>query len=112
MSTLTRWFVDFTVPTAEFGFNIFPLVDFVLYVNVGPQNEELEGVDRHSTVLASICELATLPGQPLDFPFIGAAPMEIRNIAPRDDGIVEMWVHIEWLASALNGRINFVVING
>jgi hypothetical protein len=65
-------------------------------------------IDRHSTILANICEMAAAPGEPLDFPFIGAAGMEIRNIAPRDDNIVDIWIEIDWNTD-LNCRLRVIV---
>jgi hypothetical protein len=63
---------------------------FVQQINIG------QGVNRHSTILANICELQQPEGEPLDFPFIGAALMRINNIAPLDDGSVLIYVEIDW----------------
>lgn len=106
MSTVTRWWVDFPTPFA--GLWAIPYQDFVVHVRVGPPAEG--GCDRHSAVVASICEIATLPGQPLDFPFVGNAAMQVLNIAPRDDGIIDMRVWVAW-HEPLNVRINFLVSN-
>jgi hypothetical protein len=65
-------------------------------------------IDRHSTVVASICELAQPQGQPLDFPFQGNATMAVCNIVPRDDGIVSVRISIDWDCD-LNARLHFVV---
>ena len=37
-------------------------------------------INRHSHCIVSICELAQPPGQPLDFPFIGAATMRVPGV--------------------------------
>ena len=47
-------------------------------------------INRHSHCIVSICELAQPPGQPLDFPFIGAATMRVHNVAPGDDGVLHV----------------------
>ena len=65
-------------------------------------------IDRHSTILGNITELTAVPGEPLDFPFIGAASMELRNISPRDDNIVDVWTEIDW-DNDLDFRIRLVV---
>ena len=62
------------------------------------------GVNRHSVVLASICEIAAAPGQPPDFPFVGSATMEVHNIAPQDDGSADVVVAVRW-GSPLNFRL-------
>jgi len=36
--------------------------------------------------------------------------MAVHNIAPRDDGIVDMWVQVEW-GGPLSLRIQFLVSN-
>ncbi len=101
MSTVTRWF---TFPFQGNG-------DFILHVNVGRIADIGPiGVDRHSGVVASITELAQPTGEDLDFPFIGGARMAVHNIAPRDDGIVDMWVQVEW-GGPLSLRIQFLVSN-
>lgn len=110
MSVITRWFVDLRTPTVRWISFDVPFQEFQVQVHFGRLDREGEGVDRHSTVVASFCELATLPGQPLDFPFIGSAPMGIRNIAPRDDGIVDMWLYVQW-GTPLDLRISFLVAN-
>ena len=65
-------------------------------------------INRHSTVLANITEIGEAPGEPRDFPYIGAAAMEIRNIAPRDDGIVDVWVEIDF-DTDLDFRMHLIV---
>ena len=63
------------------------------------------GVNRHSIVLASICEIGAAPGQRPDFPFVGGATMEVHNIAPQDDGSADFVVAVLW-GSPLNFRLN------
>lgn len=77
--------------------------DFVYHVR-------LPGINRHSCILGTITETTAAPGEPIDFPFIGAADMAILNIAPRDDGIVDVWVHIDW-DSDLNTKVQLVRID-
>ncbi len=63
-------------------------------------------VNRHTRVVASICEIAQPPGSPLDFPFIGDATMRVLNIAPLDDGNVLLRIEINF-DSTLNWRVTF-----
>jgi hypothetical protein len=109
MSDVTRWFVDFKTPTFDWFGNPVPLPDFVISVRVGGVRDG--GVDRHSTVLASITEITSAPGNPVDYPFIGAAPMHVLNTAPRDDGIIDFRLQVGWSAP-LDIRLNFIVVNG
>jgi hypothetical protein len=74
------------------------------------QPVNIAGVNRHSAVFATICELSQPPGEPLDFPFIGGASMAIMNIAPQDNGTVLLWVSVNW-DSDLNIRIQLLVCN-
>ena len=95
MSTVTRLFSG---PMRGSG-------DFILHANAGPQF-----VNRDSGVWGTITELEQPVGEPLDFPFIGAANMAVDNIAPRDDGIIDMWIHIDH-DGALNYKIQVLVSN-
>ena len=63
-------------------------------------------VNRHSAVVASITELSQPPAEPLDYPFIGAANLQITEIAPGDDGIVWARINVDW-GSLLNWRVYF-----
>jgi hypothetical protein len=69
-------------------------------VNVGHgqyiYHARIPGVTRSSCVLGTITEITGAPGEPISFPFIGEASMAIMNIAPRDDGIVDLWILINW----------------
>ena len=59
----------------------------------------------HSHVEVSICELG---GQPLDYPFIGAATMTVLNVSPhRDDGVVNVRFEIDW-SSVLQWRATLI----
>lgn len=62
-------------------------------------------LNRHSRVEVSICELG---GQPLDFPFVGAATMTVLNVAPTDDGVVNVRFEIQW-DSVLQWRATFFI---
>jgi hypothetical protein len=65
-------------------------------------------VNRHSVVVASICELSQPSGEALDYPFIGAAPMVVQNIAPQDNNTVMLRINIDW-GSPLNYKINLMI---
>jgi hypothetical protein len=68
-----------------------------------------EEVNRHSVVLANICEVMQPQGQPLDFPFQGDATMQIHNIVPLDDGRVLMRIQIDF-DRRLNYRLGVVIL--
>jgi hypothetical protein len=109
MSAVTSWFADFKTPSVSaFGIEM-ALKEFIIQVSVGGVREG--GVDRHSTVLASITEVTSAPGNPVDFPFIGDAQMLVLNTAPRDDGIIDFRLQVNWSAP-LNIRLNFITVNG
>jgi hypothetical protein len=69
-------------------------------VNVGHglyvYHARIPGVDRTSCVLGTITEITGAPNEPIEFPFIGEASMAIMNIAPRDDGVVDLMLTINW----------------
>lgn len=68
-------------------------------------------INRHSHVLANICEVSQPEGQrELDFPFMGNATMGIHNIVPHDDGTLLIRLEIDW-PSPLNVRIQFFVFD-
>lgn len=67
-------------------------------------------INRHSKLVASICEVTAAPGGPLDYPFMGSAGMEIRNIVPYDNGTVDFWVEVNW-GSDLNLRMTIYESN-
>ena len=62
-------------------------------------------INRHSHCIVSICELG---GQPLDFPFIGAATMRVHNVAPGDDGVLHVRFEIDW-GGVLQWRATFFI---
>ena len=62
-------------------------------------------LNRHSHVEVPVSELG---GQPLDYPFIGAATMTVLNVAPTDDGVVNVRFEIQWL-SVLQWRATFFI---
>jgi hypothetical protein len=62
-------------------------------------------INRHSHVLVSICEVSQPAGEPLDFPFIGAATMSINNVCPRDDDMLQVRISINWMQNPLNYRL-------
>jgi hypothetical protein len=67
-------------------------------------------INRSSIVLANICEIARIAGEPSDLPWMGAASMEVRNIVPQDTGQVNFRVEIDW-DSPLNFRIFIAVFD-
>jgi len=75
---------------------------------VGTINFGTSVVNRHANVQASITEISQPSGEPLDFPFIGAAVMTVHNIAPQDDGTVHMVIDTGW-GSPVNIRLSMVV---
>jgi hypothetical protein len=109
MATFNRWIWNFVTPTYRWFGEDWGYPDFVVDIPMGKVANG--GVDRHSMVLASVTELAAAPGNPFDYPFIGGAFMEVRNVAPRDDGIVSLWIHVEW-NKPLQIRLNLLVVNG
>ena len=102
MSTTTRWFAEVTTRSASDIMSFqFPTRD------IDPSG----GVDRHSGVFASVSELGAPQRGPADFPFIGAASIAVRNVAPADDGTVQVWLAIAPDYPNLNVRIQFLVCN-
>ena len=65
-------------------------------------------INRHAVVIASLVEFSQPAGEPLDFPFIGAAVMTIHNVCPLDNGTVQVVIDTGW-GSPLNIRLSFVV---
>lgn len=53
-------------------------------------------INRNSIVLANICEIAHIPGEPQDLPWMGDASMEVRNIVPEDTGAVNFRLEVDW----------------
>ena len=103
MSTVTRWFSEITTESANDVLTFqFPTRDI----------DPLGGVDRHSGVFVSVAEL-TAPQRGLaDYPAIATASISARNVAPADDGTVQLWLAIAPPDSVnLNVRIQFLVSN-
>jgi hypothetical protein len=68
-------------------------------------------INRHSFVLANICEVSRPEGQrDADFPFIGNATMTIHNIVPHDDGTLLIRLEVDW-PSPIDIRIQFFVFD-
>jgi hypothetical protein len=103
VSTATRWFAEFKTQSANDVLTFqFPTRDI----------DPAGGVDRHSGVFASVTELHAPPRAPVDFPYIGAASLAVRNVAPADDGTVQLWLAVappDLLD--LSVRIQFLVCN-
>jgi hypothetical protein len=75
---------------------------------IGTVNFGTAVINRHAIVMASVTEISQPSGEPLDFPFIGAAVMTVHNIAPQDNGTVQLVIDTGW-GSPLNIRLSFVV---
>ena len=103
MSTTTRWFAEVTTRSANDILSFqFPTRDI----------DAAGGVDRHSGVFVTVTELGAPQHGPADFPFIGAASIAARNVAPADDGTVQLWLAVSPpLYENLNVRIQFLVCN-
>lgn len=67
-------------------------------------------INRDRIVLANICEIARIPGEPRDLPWNGDASMEVRNIIPDDTGAVTLTIGIDW-DSPLDFRLFYVVFD-
>lgn len=91
---MSNWFVDYTGVTGQFETT----------TNFGTAV-----VNRHSDVMVSVTELSQPQGEPLDYPFQGAAIMTIHNVVPQDDGTVKVVVDTGWTDFPINIRLNFVV---
>ena len=103
MSTGTRWLAEFTTQTAN---------DIVTFQFPTRDIDPLGGVDRHSGIFATVTELGAPQRGPADFPFIGAASIAVRNVAPADDGTVQLWLALSPPGPTdLNVRVQFLVCN-
>ena len=65
-------------------------------------------IDRHSHVLASLCELSAPQGEPLDFPFKGDAVFTLHNVVPFDAGNLEITIDTGF-DSPINVRVYMAV---
>ena len=103
MSTVTRWFAEFTTKSAN---------DIVTFQFPTRDIDPVGGIDRHSGVFATVSELSAPQRGPADFPFIGAAAVAVRNVAPADDGTVQVWLAVAPPAQITLGvRVQFLVCN-
>jgi hypothetical protein len=103
MSTTTRWFSEFTTQSAN---------DVVTFQFPTRDIDPVGGVDRHSGVFTTVTELSAPQRGPTDFPFIGAASLAVRNVAPADDGTVQLWLAVvppDFFD--LSVRVQFLVCN-
>jgi hypothetical protein len=62
-------------------------------------------VNGVSQVSVSICEIGS-DGTP----FIGAADMSVLNVAPHDDGSIDVRWNVNW-PEDLSVRLNFIIVN-
>ena len=99
---MSLWSANYRSP-AVFGGMAFPIQDVQWNFPPGV-------INRHSFVLANICEISKPEGQPLDFPFIGNATMTIHNVVPHDDGTLLIRLEIDW-PYPLDVRIQFFVFD-
>jgi hypothetical protein len=103
MSTGTRWFAEFTTQTVN---------DIVTFQFPTRDIDPVGGVDRHSGIFSTVTELGAPQRGPADFPFIGVAALAVRNVAPADDGTVQLWLAVSPQGYAgLNVRVQFLVCN-
>jgi hypothetical protein len=103
MSTVTRWFSELSTDSANDVLTFqFPTRDI----------DPVGGVDRHSGVFVSVTELSAPARSLADYPAIGTASISARNVAPADDGTVQLWLAIAPPDTInLNVRIQFLVSN-
>lgn len=103
MSTVTRWFSEITTDSANDVLTFqFPTRDI----------DPAGGVDRHSGVFVTVTELSAPARGLADFPAIGSASILAKNVAPADDGTVQLWLAIAPPDAAnLNVRLQFLISN-
>jgi hypothetical protein len=85
MSTVTRWFSEISAASAN---------DILTFQFPTRDIDPAGGVDRHSGVFVSVSELSAPRGGLADYPTIRAASIGVRNVAPADDGTVQLWLAI------------------
>ena len=103
MSTVTRWFAEFTTKSVN---------DIVTFQFPTRDIDATGGIDRHSGVFATVSELGAPQRGPVDFPFISAATIAVRNVAPADDGTVQIWLTIAPSDQVhLSVRVQFLICN-
>jgi hypothetical protein len=103
MSTVTRWFSEVSAESANEILTFqFPSRDI----------DPAGGVDRHSGVFVTVSEVRAPRNGIADYPAIGTAAIGIRNVAPADDGTVQLWLAISPPdAIKVNVRLQFLVSN-
>ncbi len=103
MSTVTRWFSEITTESANDVLTFqFPTRDIDL----------AGGVDRHSGVFVSVAELSAPSRGLADYPTVATASISARNVAPADDGTVQLWLAIAPPdCTSLHVRLQFLVCN-
>jgi hypothetical protein len=97
---MSLWEATFRTPVILFG-TVLPIQDVSWTFPPGV-------VNRHSVVLANICEVSQPEGQALDFPVLGDATMTIHNIVPHDDGTVLVRLEVNW-PSPVDVRVQFAI---
>jgi hypothetical protein len=103
MSTVTRWFSEISTASAN---------DILTFQFPTRDIDPVGGVDRHSGVFVSVTELSAPQRGLADYPAVGTASLGARNIAPADDGTVQLWLAVAPSDSpTLNVRIQFLVSN-
>jgi hypothetical protein len=103
MSTVTRWFSEISTDSAN---------DILTFQFPTRDIDPVGGVDRHSGVFVSVTELSAPQRGLADYPTVGMASLNARNIAAADDGTVQLWLAIESAGSVqLNVRIQFLISN-
>ena len=103
MSTVTRWFSEISTASAN---------DLLTFQFPTRDIDPVGGVDRHSGVFVSVTELSAPQRGLADYPAIATASLSARNIAPADDGTVQLWLAVAPAESfRLNVRIQFLVCN-
>ena len=103
MSTVTRWISEFTAQSASEILTFqFPTRDI----------DAAGGVDRYSGVFVSVSEVAAPARGLADYPAVGTSCLGVRNVAPADDGTVQLWlVTTPPFAAPTTVRIQFLVSN-
>jgi hypothetical protein len=103
MSTVTRWFSEISTASAN---------DLLTFQFPTRDIDPIGGVDRHSGVFVSVTELSAPQRGLADYPTVGTASLSARNVAPADDGTVQLWLAITPPDSvSLSLRIQFLVSN-
>jgi hypothetical protein len=103
MSTVTRWFSEISTASAH---------DILTFQFPTRDIDPAGGIDRHSGVFVSVTELSAAQHGIADYPSIGTRSLSVRNVAPADDGTVQLWLAISPTdAVGMNVRIQFLISN-